>query len=204
MSKTAGRAQRSQITVSRAQQGLSGTLEGVSERTIYVNMGVTVEYNDNDYDIYPLSVIASVHASREEAETARIAAARVESQGWQPHEISPGCMKDAETVEEAVLRHIAVCEAQVSLQDEESGEQLYALLAPSGAEANEWGPSWTGPKCWGVCRREVTVELAESVTRTLREASQAVTRAEGEGSWMMQHLSEMMRLHAIEIPERVL
>jgi hypothetical protein len=44
--------------------------------------------------------------------------------------------------------------------------------------------------------------LAETVTRTLREVSHQVCGADSEDSWMMQHLSEMMRLHSLEIPER--
>jgi hypothetical protein len=174
----------------------------VNEREIFINLGVTVEYNDNDYDIYPLSIIHSVHRTREAASEARYDLARSESQGWQPHEISLGCMKGAATVEEAVLLNIAMCDARVTSEDWESGEALYALLAPSSAEMNEWGPSWTAPKCWGVSRRDDAMALAETVTRTLREVSHQVCGADSEDSWMMQHLSEMMRLHSLEIPER--
>ena len=183
-------------------KGFQGTLYGVSERDIYINLGVTVEYNDNDYDLYPTNTIHSVHATREEAEEARSALARAVSQGWQIEDISAGCMKDADTVEEAVLGCIATSQVSVADADEECGEQLYALLAPSGAEAGEWGAGWAAAKCWGVCRHEDTLELAGLVRDTLREMALKVCNLKEEGGWMMQHLSEMMRLHPIELPER--
>jgi hypothetical protein len=183
-------------------KAFQGTLYGVSERDIYINMGVTVEYNDNDYDLYPTSDIHSIHASREEAEEARSALACAVSQGWQIEDISAGCMKDSDTVEEAVLLYASISQVSVAAADEESGEQLYALLAPSGAEAGEWGAGWTAAKCWGVCRHEDTLVLAGLVRGTLREMALKVCNLKEEGGWMMQHLSEMMRLHPIELPER--
>jgi hypothetical protein len=172
----------------------------VSERPIFIVLGVAIEYNDSDYDIYPQSIIHSVHTDKASAEQARLDVANDASRGWNPNDISPGSLKDGETVSDAVLRCVALCETSVNEDAVLSGEPLYALLAPSGAVRGEWGCSWEPSKCWGVRRREESVELARDVVRTLRSQAQRVMSDDREDPWMMSHLSDLLRLHSLEVP----
>ncbi len=172
----------------------------MDERTIFIIQSVAIEYNDSDYDVYPLSVVGSVHTDGASAEQARIAVAEDASKGWNPADISQGSIEDGETVFDAVLRCVALCETTVSEEDLASNEPLYALLAPAGVTTGDWGCGWKPSKCWGVCRSEQSVALAQEVLSTLRREAHAVMREGREETWLISQLSDLIRLHRITIP----